>query len=154
MTTNFQAKKGEPFDWKAFQKHMGYTDEEMKALKNDPEKMQYAQTIFTPEIQNKWLIFEVVESHGCEAGLKVGDRIYFEGLNTLDVKRSSNWCLRSFANAYLMGYSMRNLIMQGVDPNEIYADHCGCLDAGSKFGLGRVIFKAYAVDKSDLDKLR
>lgn len=152
--SHFVAKKGKPFDWKAFQKHRGYTDEEMEALKKDPKKMKHAQLLCSPELQNKWLIVEVVESHGCEVGMKVGDRLYFEGLTLLDSKRSSRWCPHAALDAIgWFANGCRDLFLQGIDPNNMYADHFGCADAGSKYGWGRVVVKAYVVDKSDLGKL-
>ena len=152
--SHFLCKDGEPFNWKEFQKHRGYTDAEMEAFKKDPKKIKYAQIICSPEMLNKWLIVEVVESHGCEVGLKIGDRLYFEGLDLLDTKRSNRWCIHAMAAAMnWFAHGCRNLVLKGIDPNEIYADHFGCLDTGPKYGWGRVIMKAYVVETNNLDTL-
>ena len=69
---HFVSKTTDGFDWKGFQKHMGYSDEELKALQNDPVKSEYVQRICSPDMQDKYLIAEVIESHGCVAGMKPG----------------------------------------------------------------------------------
>ena len=89
---HFVSKTAGDFDWKGFQEHMGYSDEELKALQNDPKKSEHVQQICGPEMQDKYLIAEVVESHGCIAGMKPGDRIYFKGMSVLDPERSDPWC--------------------------------------------------------------
>ncbi len=65
------------FDWKRFQKHNKYTDEEMETFMNDPVRAKAAPMLFSPAILKKNMIIEVVESHGCSAG---------QGLN-----REINW---------------------------------------------------------------
>ena len=58
--------------WRRFQKHMGYTDQEMEIFRSDPEKVKMVTQ--TPEFGKCKLIAEVIESHGCHAGHKAGDR--------------------------------------------------------------------------------
>ena len=55
-----------------FQKHMEYTDEEMEIFRSDPEKVKMVTQ--TPEFVNCRVVAEVIESHGCNAQHKVGDR--------------------------------------------------------------------------------
>ena len=149
---HFVSKPGKDFDWKGFQKHVGYSDEELKALKNDPVKSEYVQRICSPDMQDKYLIAEVVESHGCVAGMKVGDRIYFKGMTVLDPERSDPWC-PYIVNVFWFTAGARNLVRQGLDPNSFYVPYSGCMDVGPENGLGRVAFKVSVVDKSELDKL-
>ena len=58
--------------WRRFQKHMGYTDAEMKIFRSDPVKVKMVTE--TPEFTKCRVIAEVIESHGCHAQHKVGDR--------------------------------------------------------------------------------
>ena len=148
---HFVSKTREGFDWKGFQKHMGYSDAELKALKNDPIKSEYVQKICSPAMQDKYLIAEVVESHGCVAGMKPGDRIYFKGMSVLDPERSDPWC-PYIVNPYWFTAGARNMVRQGLDPNSFYVPYSACMDVGPENGLGRVIFKVTVVDKSKLDR--
>jgi len=141
----------ENFDWEAFKKHMQYTDEELKAIKNNPIKVKWLKKVCSPEMQNKYLIAEVVESHGCLAGLRPGDRIFFKGLTVLDPELSDPWC-PYIANVYWFTYGARNLFVQGLDPDSFYVRHSGCLDVGPQNGLGRVIYKVFVVDKDEVYK--
>jgi len=150
-TGHFVSKTAGGFDWKGFQKHMGYSDEELKALKNDPKKSEYVQKICSPEMQDKYLIAEVVESHGCVMGMKPGDRIYFKGMSLLDPERSDPWC-PYIANVNWFTSGVRGLVKQGLDPNSLYVNYSGCMDVGPENGLGRVVYKVTVVDKSELDK--
>jgi hypothetical protein len=152
-TTHFTAKEGEPFDWKEFQKHMGWSDEEVAAAMKDPKKSKYCPIMCRPETQTKWLIAEVVESHACGNGLKVGDRLYFEGFGNLNPERSSHWCPGLMPGLLALGDAAINLYFQGKDLNKLYPKHFSCYDAGSKYGWGQVVVKVYVVDRSDLDKL-
>ena len=58
--------------WKRFQRHMGYTDKELELFRSDPEKVKMVTE--TPDFVKCNVIAEVIESHGCHAGHKVGDR--------------------------------------------------------------------------------
>ena len=58
--------------WKLFQTHMEYTDEELAVFKSDPLKVKMVTE--TPEFVKCRVIAEVIESHGCHAKHRVGDR--------------------------------------------------------------------------------
>jgi len=68
---SFEMKEGEPFDWKAFQKHMQFTDEELEAFMSHPKKAKSVEYLFNPKFRNKFLVVEVVESKACGNGLVV-----------------------------------------------------------------------------------
>jgi uncharacterized repeat protein (TIGR04076 family) len=150
--THYGTKKGEEFDWKAFQKHMGYSDKELEATKKHPDRSKYVPIMCSPAMQNKWLIIEVVDSHGCGNGLKVGDRLYWEGIGLLDTKRSSRWCPHLMGHISAFVDVAHNFMMQGMEP-KFYYNHFSCADAGSKYSWGQVVAKAYVVDTKDLDNL-
>ncbi len=148
---HFVSKPGKDFDWKGFQEHMGYSDEELKALQNDPQKSEHVQKICSPDIQDKYMIAEVIESHGCMAGLQVGDRLYFKGMSVLDPERSDPWC-PYIVNTYWFTTGVRTLAKLGLDPNSMYVTYSGCMDVGPENGLGRVVYQVRVVDKSELDR--
>lgn len=141
----------ENFDWKAFQEHMQYTDEEIERIKNDPRRANFVKKICNPEMHKKYLVAEVVESHGCIAGMRPGDRIFFKGLSILDPELSDPWCPYIY-NVYWFTFGARNFFINGLDPNKMYVVHSGCMDVGSENGLGRVIYKVFVVDESEVHK--
>ena len=147
----FISKTADGFDWKGFQEHVGYSDEEMEALKNDSKKSAYVQKICSPEMQDKYLIAEVIESHGCSAGMQPGDRLYFKGMSVIDPERSDPWC-PYIANVNWFTSNARGYITQGLDLTGFYCNYSGCMDVGPENGVGRVVYKVSIVDKSELDR--
>ena len=138
------------FDWKVLQEHLQYTDEEMEAFRADPWKAALAQKIFSDELQKKYLVVEVVSSHGCSAGMKPGDRLFFRGLSMLDNEKSSPWCVHALG--YIWGYAnmVHDRFVHDLDPNDMVYKHFSCSDTGAKFGMGQVIMKAYVKEEIDL----
>ena len=64
--------------------HLGYNDEEMKIfLKNPKNEKVLSKSL---ELVNKTIVIEVIESHGCASGHKVGDKFYFDGSGNLLTK--------------------------------------------------------------------
>lgn len=132
------------FDWEKFQRHNQYTDEEMRNFKADPRKVNAVMKLFSREIAKKNLIIEVVESHGCTAGMKPGDRLVFRALGLLDTKRSSDgWCTQALGEIGGFANMVQDRYVSGLDPNGMIFDHFSCMDAGSKCGWGQVIMKVY-----------
>ena len=54
--------------WKRFQKHMGYTDEEMKIFRSDPAKVKMVTQ--TPDFVKCRVVAEVIESQNCHASTR------------------------------------------------------------------------------------
>jgi uncharacterized repeat protein (TIGR04076 family) len=138
------------FDWKKFQKRLGYSDEEVEHFRSDPHRAKAAKKIFSPDIVNKCLIFEVVESHGCSANMKKGDRLYFRALSILDTKRSSPWCAHAMGFIPAIANMVQDRYVAGIDPNEMIYNHTSCMDVGCKNGWGQISMKAYMVDEKDM----
>lgn len=134
--------------WKGLQKHLGYSDEELERFRKDPKKVRTALFMPGPEMRSSTLVFEVVNSHGCAEGMKVGDKLYFTGCGLLDLKRSSSWC--AFAMSHISTFALiaQNMILQGLDPNEMYTQFSSCLDCGSEHGWGQVAIKAYVIKEN------
>ncbi len=60
-----------------FQEHLGYTNEEISEFMKNPRNQKILAK--APGLLKKTIIFEVIESHGCNSQHKVGDKIYFDG---------------------------------------------------------------------------
>jgi len=140
---------GKEFDWEKFQRHNQYTDEELKIFKADPRRANAAPKLFSREVAKKCLIIEVVESHGCTAGLKPGDRLFFKALGILDSKRSDPWCAHALGSIPAIANMVQDRYVSGLDPNGMVFNHIPCMDVGPKSGWGQVIMKAYVVDEED-----
>ena len=67
--------------WKMFQQHLGYTDEDMAKFRADPRNEEVLAK--APELMNKTIVAEVVESHGCNSQHKVGEKFYLDGAGNL-----------------------------------------------------------------------
>lgn len=142
-------KEGPPEEfWKGFQQHMGYSDAEIEHFRKDPKKARTAPVMPSPKVRNSTLVFEVVEAHGCAEGMKVGDKLYFTGLACMDPKRSSPWCAYALSYATTMAYNAHNMVLQDLDPNEMYSSYFSCFDCGPKYGWGQITMKAYVIDES------
>jgi hypothetical protein len=139
------------FNWKAFQKTLNYSDQELEVFKADPKRSAAAKKLFTREIMKKDLIIEIVESHGCSARLKPGDRLVFGALSQLDLERSSkNWCAHAMGPIPGVANMVQDRYVAGLDLNDITYNHFTCGDTGPlRNGWGQVVMKAYVVDRND-----
>lgn len=143
---------GAEFNWKEFQKHNRYSDEELIMFKANPRKAKSAQRLFSPEISKYDLIIEVVDSHGCTAGMKVGDRLVFKALGLLDPKKSSfGWCAQALGEIPGFANMAQDRFVSGLDPDDMFINHFSCMDAGACHGWGQVVMKVSVV-KTDEDK--
>ena len=70
--------------WKFYQKHLGYTDEEMKKFKENPRNVDVVSK--APALMNKTIVIEVVSARGCNSQHKAGDKFYFDGSGNLLTK--------------------------------------------------------------------
>lgn len=132
------------FDWNRLQKHLKYSEEELRRFKEDPKKFRAAQRLFSPEAAKMDLIVEVVEAHGCSAGMKPGDRLVFKALGVMDIsKSSSGWCAQALGEIPGFANMAQDRFISGLDPNEMYINHFSCMDAGSRCGWGQVVMKVY-----------
>jgi uncharacterized repeat protein (TIGR04076 family) len=133
--------------WKFYQKHLGYTDDEMKRFKQNPRNEDVISK--APALTEKTIVIEVVDSHGCNSQHKVGDRFYFDGsgnlLTKLCPKRICFGALNSMSPLISMAHE---LFYAGVDPNEMRFKRAGCVDVGlSCGGWGRVVMEIKVEDR-------
>ena len=129
--------------WKRFQKHMGYTDEEMEIFRSDPEKVKMVTQ--TPQFVKCKVIAEVIESHGCHAGHKVGDRFVMSAGGQLipeeSPKRMCMFALGPVSNTLPAIYER---LVTKSDPNFERSQIVQCTDVGlDKGGWGKILMKVY-----------
>jgi len=134
--------------WKITQKHLGYSDEEMKTFREDPRNEDILTQGAT--LMNKTIILDVVESHGCNSRHKVGDKFYFDGVGNLLTERCpKKVCAYSLSSALMMVFTANEMIYAGIDPNEIRFKRASCFDVGLQCGgWGRIVLELRVEDRS------
>src|SRR4030065_2687657 len=133
--------------WKFYQKHLGYTDDEMKTFMQNPRNEDVISK--APALMNKTSVVEVVDAHGCNSQHKVGDQFYFDGsgnlLSKLCPKRICFGALSSMPPLISMAHE---LFYAGVDPDEMRFKRVGCSDVGLQWGGGgRVVMEIRMEDR-------
>lgn len=127
--------------WRFFQKHLGYTDEEMKKFKENPRNEELLSR--APELMNKTIVAEVVESHGCNSQHKKGDKLYFDGSGNLITKLNpKRICVYALSAVAPLIFTTNELFNAGVDANEMRFNRTGCFDVGVQCGgWGRIVLE-------------
>jgi uncharacterized repeat protein (TIGR04076 family) len=135
--------------WDAVQKHFAYSDEEMELFKSNPRNMDVLKKI--PEFQNRTIIAEVMESHGCNSQHKVGDKIYLDaGGNLISKLCPKKMCIYAVGALQSAVFATGELLMAGVDPNEMRFKRAGCFDVGVQCGgWGRVVMEVRVEDRKE-----
>jgi uncharacterized repeat protein (TIGR04076 family) len=131
----------------AFQKHLGYSDEEMKIFKENPRNLDVLEK--GPALMSKTIVMEVVDSHGCNSRHKVGDRFYFDGAGNLLTKLCpSRVCIYALSASHTGIFAANELIYAGADPNEMRFKRTGCFDVGVRCGgWGHIIMELKVEDR-------
>jgi uncharacterized repeat protein (TIGR04076 family) len=131
-----------------FQKHLNYTDEEIKEfMKNARNQKILAKA---PGLLKKTIIMEVVESHGCNSQHLVGDKFYFDGQGNLLTKLCpKRICVFAFGAMEKAIFAAHELFYADIDPNEMLFKRGDCSDVGLKCGgWGRVVMQFKMVDRT------
>lgn len=133
--------------WDFFQRHLGYTDEEMQLFRDNPKNEEVLTK--APGLMNKTIVAEVVESHGCNSRHQVGDRFYFDGAGNLISKLCpKRMCIFALAAVPVGIFAMHELFYAGMDPNQARFTRLGCPDVGVRCGgWGRVVLELRMEDR-------
>ena len=135
--------------WKGVQQHLGYNDEEMKQFRENPRNEDVLSK--TDVMLNKTIVVEIIESHGCDSGHKVGDKIYFDGrgVSLLTKLGPSRVCIFALHSIALGMPAMAELLYAGIDPNEMRFKRFGCPDVGIKCGgWGHIVMELRVEDRN------
>lgn len=119
--------------WQLVKEHFGYNDEEMKEFRENPRNAHVLAK--APELMNKTIIVEVVESKGCNSQHEVGDKFIFDGAgNLLTKKNPKRICIYALAQLPQLIFAINELVYAGVDPNQMRFKRTGCFDVGVDCG--------------------
>lgn len=134
--------------WDMMQKHLGYTDEEMKLFRADPKNEHIMK--LSPALMNKTIVFEVVKSRGCNSQHKVGDKIYFDGAGNLITKLApKRICVYALNVMTAPIFTMNELFYAGVDPNQMRFKRTSCFDVGVGCGgWGQIVVEMRVEDRT------
>lgn len=134
--------------WRRFQKHMGYTDEEMAVFRSDPEKVKLVTQ--RPEFVKCRVIAEVIESHGCHARHQVGDRfVMTPGGQLITEECPKRICVSALGPVANVLPAITERLVAQSDPDFGRSNIVQCTDVGlDKGGWGKVLMKVY-VEKPD-----
>jgi len=133
--------------WSAFQKHVGYTDEEMKEFRENQRNEDVLSK--GPALMNKTIVVEVVKSHGCNSQHKEGDKFYFDGAGNLITKLCpKRICIYALSSVATAIFASNELFYAGVDPNEMRFKRAGCFDVGVRCGgWGHIVMEIRVEDR-------
>jgi len=133
--------------WKVMKTRLGYTDEEMKAFRENPRNEDVLSK--APALLDKTIVLEVVDSHGCNSQHKVGDKFTFDGAGNLLTKRCpEKVCIYALTAATSMIFASNELFYAGVDPNEMRFRRAACFDVGVQCGgWGRIVLELSVQDR-------
>jgi uncharacterized repeat protein (TIGR04076 family) len=113
--------------WRFIKKRLGYSNEEMEVFRDHPENEKVLDK--APEIQQKTIVAEVVESHGCNSQHAVGDKFYFDGAgNLLTKKCPTKVCVYALNAISMQVFTAGELILAGADPNEMRFRRAACFE--------------------------
>jgi uncharacterized repeat protein (TIGR04076 family) len=133
--------------WKFMQQHLGYSDEEMELFKSRPGNADIVAK--APDLMNKTIVVEVVDSHGCNSRHQVGDKFYFDGAGNLLTKLSpKRICVHALAALAAPVVVTNELFYADVDPNDMRLNRVACFDVGVRCGgWGRVVMEVKMEDR-------
>lgn len=134
-------------DWEAFRKSIGYTPEELEAFRSRPNNVYVVENAHRLD---RWVIVaEVIESHGCAAGHKVGDRLYFSPHGVLETEKGpSRICVQAIPALASAVAVFQERIIAGLSPDPYLFRQVGCVDVGVACGgWGHIAFRLYAVPR-------
>ena len=141
-------KRGEAHMWEMMQKRLGYTDQEMKEFRNNPRNEEILSIV--PDLINKTIVAEVVESHGCNSLHKVGDKLYFDSAgNLLTALSPKRICVYALSVITPQIFAATEFLYAGADPNQMRFKRAGCYDVGLACGgWGRVVLEMKVEDRT------
>jgi len=133
---------------KTLQDRLGYNDQEMDEFMRNPRNIDLMAR--NQELAGKTVVAEVVESHGCWQGHKVGTRFGFDTggalIGSLSPKRM---CIYALSAATPLICAASELMYAGVDANTMRFNRAGCFDVGLQCGgWGHIVMEVKVEDRT------
>ena len=110
---------------------LGYQDEEMKIFLENPKNIEILQR--APNLANKTIQIEVIESHGCNSQHLIGEKFYFDAFGNLLTKLCpKRICISALVAMDKLIFGVNALMFAEQKPNEIQLNKGGFSDVGLK----------------------
>jgi uncharacterized repeat protein (TIGR04076 family) len=137
--------------WQRMKDLLGYDKEEMELFRKNSTNEKVLARL--PEMLNKTVVFEVIESKGCASGHRAGDKFYFDASGNLLTKLNpKKICISALVPLNAIIHAVREMIFAGIDPNEMLFKTTGCSDTGVKCGgWGHVAMRCQVEDRKKND---
>jgi uncharacterized repeat protein (TIGR04076 family) len=131
--------------WRKFQKHLGYTDEELTIYRSDLKKVKAMEG--AAKFASYKIVIEIIEAHNCGMGYKVGDRFVVDGDGSLILSE----CPPKLCVAAIYAFkSLVDRMWQAFYDGsaEVLHDTVHCPDVGVRQGgWGEITMRVHAVQK-------
>lgn len=124
---------------RAVQDFFNYTDEQIKAFGDHPDKVQFAKAI--PAISGTKLRFNVVKAHGCGCQYQVGQKIVINADASIAVDECPpKICVFLMQALSPLVLSSQEFICEGLSPDQLKFKQVTCFDPGVMCGgIGNVV---------------
>lgn len=128
-------------------KNLGYTEEEMKIFLENKKNIEILEKI--PNLLNKTIVIEVIESHGCNSQHLVGEKFYFDSFGNLLTKLSpKRICISALAAMDKLIFGANTLMFADQNLNKMLFNKAGCSDVGLKCGgWGNIAMEIKVIDR-------
>ena len=128
-------------------KNLGYTEEQMNIFLENKMNIEILKK--APNLLNKTIVIEVIESHGCNSQHVEGDKFYFDGFGNLITKLSpKRICISALAAMDKLIFGANALMFADQNPNEMLFNKAGCSDVGLKCGgWGNIAMEIKVIDR-------
>jgi uncharacterized repeat protein (TIGR04076 family) len=125
---------------KLFKSRMGYDDEQMKMIEENPKQREIIEG--GAAFVTKKLVSTCIEAENCTYN-KVGDRYVFNSFGGMIKDQTCETpCLLALSCFLPFLYMVYDRIASGLDPNGMHLDHVSCPDTGCRYGgFGTAMFK-------------
>jgi uncharacterized repeat protein (TIGR04076 family) len=131
--------------WRRFQEHLGYTDEELALYRSNPKHVKAMEA--ASKFAKYKIVIEIIESHNCGMGYKVGDRFVVDGDGSLILSE----CPPKLCVAAIAGLkSLVDRMWQAFydSKSEVLHDTVTCPDVGvQRGGWGEITMRVHALPK-------
>ena len=131
--------------WAFIQERLGFSNSEMQTFRDNPNNAALIQRGLA--LQNKEIVFEFIEAHGCYSH-NVGDRLVFDPLgNLIADKCPQRICHHAIVAGTAHLFTAGELLFHDIDPDRMRFKRFGCMDVGLQCGgWGHVVLELKVQD--------
>lgn len=133
--------------WKKFQELLELSDEELAIHRSNPKHVKALER--APAFLKYKMVVEVIESHNCAAGHKVGDKFVIDSEGCLVLKECPPRGRICVSAVYAMKSGVDRIWQAFYDNTiDVFQDTFHCSDVGTRRGgWGEVVMRIYAVPR-------